>query len=172
MGSKRQLAAIMFTDIVGYTAIMQGDEQTAILMVNRHQQVLESVVREYHGKVFQYYGDGSLSLFHSATEAVQCAEAVQRELRNEPKVPLRIGIHIGEVLTEGNRIFGDGVNLASRIESLGQAGTVMYSENVYQKIKNNPQIRSVSLGKFEFKNVAKPMEVFALSNTGFPHSGY
>ena len=83
-------------------------------------------------------------------------------------VPLRIGIHVGEVLIEDDKVFGDGVNLASRIESLGQAGTVMYSDNVYQKIKNNLSFSSRSLGAFEFKNVAEPMEVFALSNKGFP----
>ncbi|MCZ6692395.1 MAG: hypothetical protein O6939_00695 [Bacteroidetes bacterium] len=168
MSSTHQLAAIMFTDIVGYTAIMQGDEQMAISMVKRHQEVLEKYVNVHIGKVYQYYGDGSLSLFNSATEAVQCAIDIQNEFRNQLKIPLRIGINIGELLIEQDRIFGDGVNVASRIESLGQAGTVMYSENVYQKIKNNPSFRSTSLGEFELKNVAKPLEVFALSNDGFP----
>ena len=164
----RQLAAIMFTDIVGYTAMMQTDEQLAVSMVNRHQEVLERYVDAHQGSVYQYYGDGSLSIFSSATEAVHCAMDIQREFRNELKVPLRIGIHIGEILIEKSKIFGDGVNLASRIESLGQAGTVMYSEDVHQKIKNNPTFSSTSLGKFELKNVALPMEVFALSNEGFP----
>ncbi len=165
---KRQLVAIMFTDIVGYTAIMQGDEQLAISMVKRHQEILEKYVDSHQGKVYQYYGDGSLSIFNSATDAVYCAMEIQLEFRNKPEVPLRVGIHIGEILIEQNRIFGDGVNLASRIESLGQAGTVMYSENVHQKIKNNRSLSSTSLGKFEFKNVAEPLEIFALANEGFP----
>lgn len=164
----RQLAAIMFTDIVGYTAMMQRDEQLAISMVKHHQEVLEKFVIAHNGKVFQYYGDGSLSLFQSATDAVQCAMNIQLEFRNELKVPLRIGINTGEILIEENKIFGDGVNLASRIESLGQAGTVLYSEDVYQKINNNSTFSSRSLGKFEFKNVSEPKEVFALSNDGFP----
>ncbi len=164
----RQLAAIMFTDIVGYTAMMQGDERLAISMVQRHQEVLEKYVEIHQGRVYQYYGDGSLSIFSSATEAVQCAKEIQIEFRNEPKIPLRIGIHISEILTEKSKVYGDGVNLASRIESLGQSGTVMFSENVHQKIKNNPEFSSTSLGKFDFKNVALPMEVFALSNEGFP----
>ena len=164
----RQLAAIMFTDIVGYTALMGEDEQLAISLVNRHQEVLERYVAEHEGNVFQYFGDGSLSIFSSATEAVLCAKEIQTEFRNELKVPLRIGIHIGEILIGKNKVFGDGVNLASRIESLGQPGTVMYSYDVYQKIKNNPSFSSVSLGSFEFKNVSEPMEVFALSNEGFP----
>jgi adenylate cyclase len=164
----RQLAAIMFTDIVGYTSLMSENEQLAISIVNRHQEVLEKTVAAHLGKVFQYFGDGSLSIFNSATEAVHCAMEIQIELRNELKVPLRIGIHIGEILIGKSKVFGDGVNLASRIESLGQAGTVMYSLDVYQKIKNNPLFNSTSLGNFNFKNVSLPMEVFALSNDGFP----
>ncbi len=166
--STRKLAAIMFTDIVGYTALMQQNEESAVSMVDRHQEVLEKVVKRFSGSVFQYYGDGSLSIFGSATEAVQAAMEIQQQLKKKPKVPLRIGIHIGEIRIEGEKIFGDGVNLASRIESIGQAGSVLFSDNVYQKIRNNPAFKSESLGTFNFKNVATPMEVFAVANDGFP----
>ncbi len=168
MTTQRQLAAIMFTDIVGYTAMMQKEENMAISAVKKHQEILEHTVKIHQGKVFQYYGDGSLSIFKSATDAVQCAIEIQEQLRGEAKVPLRIGIHIGEILIEEERIFGDGVNLASRIESLGQPGTVLFSENVFEKIRNNPGFKSVSLGSFEFKNVRHPMEVFAIAKEGFP----
>lgn len=158
----------MFTDIVGYTAMMQKEESTALSTVKHHQDILVSTVKIHHGKVIEFYGDGSLSIFNSATDAVESAIEIQEQLRQNPKVPLRIGIHIGEILIENKRIFGDGVNLASRIESLGQAGTIFISENVCEKIRNNPQFKVQSLGSFELKNVGHPMEVFAVSNEGFP----
>jgi TolB-like protein/Flp pilus assembly protein TadD len=168
MPSNRQLAAIMFTDIVGYTSMMQTNEQLAIKTVNHHQAVLENCIANHHGEVIQYYGDGSLSIFSSATSAVRCAMTMQEQFRKEPMVPLRIGIHIGEVLLDGDRVFGDGVNLASRIESLGKSGTVLFSKNVFEKIRNNTEFQVKSIGEFEFKNVLHPMEVFALANSGFP----
>ena len=91
---------------------------------------------------------------------------MQKELQTEPVVPLRIGMHIGEVLFEEGKIFGDGVNLASRIQSLGLANTILFSEEIHNKIKNNPEFKSASLGSFEFKNVEKAVEVFVLMNEG------
>lgn len=99
---------------------------------------------------------------------MRCAGEMQRKFQKEPIVPLRIGIHIGEILLEDGKVFGDGVNLASRIESLGQAGTVLFPRHVFDKIRNNPEFKVSSLGNFEFKNVEMPMEVFALANEGFP----
>ena len=135
---KRQLAAIMFTDIVGYTAMMQTNEQSAVVAVNRHEEVLEAAVAEQNGEVLQYYGDGSLSIFSSAVGAVNSAIKIQEELRVGHVVPLRIGIHIGEVSFNDGKVFGDGVNIASRIESLGQTGTVLFSRHVFDKIRNKP----------------------------------
>lgn len=168
MPSRRQLAAIMFTDIVGYTAMMQHDEQKAVSTVNHHQELLKACSSQHEGKVLNDYGDGSLSIFNSAVEALQCAKELQEQFRQTPKVPLRIGIHIGEVRFEEGKIFGDGVNIASRIESLGQEGTVLFSKHVAEKIRNLPEFKVTSLGEFEFKNVDHPIEVFALANEGFP----
>ena len=92
--------------------------------------------------------------------------AVQKELKNEPVVPLRIGLHIGEVFFEDAKALGDGVNVASRVQSLGQENNILVSGEFYDKIKNNPSITSVSLGQFDFKNVGKPLEIFALTNEG------
>ena len=92
---------------------------------------------------------------------------IQRQLQNDPKVPLRIGIHVGEMFFEGNKVMGDSVNIASRIQSLGQANTILFSKEVFDKLKNQPEFKSISLGKFEFKNVDEPMEIFALANDGF-----
>jgi adenylate cyclase len=166
----QQLNAIMFTDIVGYTAMMQVDKELAMRTIKYHRELLEKCIDEHHGKLVEYYGDGSLSIFNSATDAIECSMTLQLHFRyhKNPEVPLRIGIHIGEITVEDDKIFGDGVNLASRIESLGVTGAVLFSENVYQSIRNNPKYKSISLGYFDFKNVENPMEVFAIANDGFP----
>ena len=166
MSQSRQLAAIMFTDIVGYTAMMQQNEEKAVAVIKHYNSVLEKWVTHFTGQVINYYGDGSLCIFSSATDAVNCSLAVQKDLKSEPVVPLRIGLHIGEVFFEDAKALGDGVNVASRVQSLGQENTILISEEIYDKIKNNASIIATSLGYFDFKNVGKSMEVFALSNEG------
>jgi adenylate cyclase len=166
MPQSRQLAAIMFTDIVGYTAMMQQNEQKAVAVIKHYNATLERSVSQFNGRVLNYYGDGSLCIFHSALDAVSCSLEVQKELKNEPVVPLRIGLHIGEVFFEEDKALGDGVNVASRVQSLGSENTILVSAEFYDKIKNNSVIAAKSLGAFYFKNVDKPMEVFALTNEG------
>ena len=166
MSQSRQLAAIMFTDIVGYTAMMQADEQKAVSVIKHYNSTLEKLVSQFNGKVLNYYGDGSLCIFSSATDAVNCSLAVQKDLKSEPVVPLRIGLHIGEVFFEDEKALGDGVNVASRVQSLGQENTILISGEIHDKIKNNASITTVSLGYFDFKNVDKSLEVFALTNEG------
>ncbi len=166
MNQARQLAAIMYTDIVGYTAMMQANEQKAVAVIKHYNSTLEKLVAEFNGQVLNYYGDGSLCIFPSATDALNCSLALQKELKNEPAVPLRIGLHIGEVFFENAKALGDGVNVASRVQSLGQENTILVSGEIHDKIKNNPSFSTVSLGQFNFKNVDKPLEIFALSNEG------
>ncbi len=163
---RRHLAAILFTDIVGYTSMMQHDEQQAIDAIKHHKKVLEKNVAAYNGEVLDYYGDGSLSVFRSATDAANCALQVQQELRMPPVVPLRIGLHIGEILFEEGNPFGNGVNVASRIQSMGVANSVLLSKEIVDKIRNHSNFKILSLGIYEFKNVEEPMEVFALANEG------
>ncbi len=162
----RQLAAILFTDIVGYTAMMQQNETQAVAIVKRYISVLKKTVLEHSGKVLNDYGDGSLCTFSSATQAVQCAISIQQQLQTSPEVPLRIGVHVGEIFFEDEKVLGDGVNVASRIQSLGQGNTILFSKEVCDKLRNQPEFKSVSLGRFEFKNVDEPIEVFALTNEG------
>ena len=146
--------------------MMQTDEHKSVTIIKHYNAALEKWVSQFHGRVVNYYGDGSLCIFSSATDAVICSIEIQKELRTEPVVPLRIGLHIGEVFFEDEKAMGDGVNVASRIQSLGQANTILISGEIHDKIKNNPSITSLSLGHFDFKHVSKPMEVFALSNDG------
>ncbi len=166
MQPTRQLAAILFTDIVGYTAMMQQDEQNAIAVTKHYSSVLKQSVISHGGEIMNDYGDGSLCTFTSATQAVKCAMEMQQRLQGEPNVPLRIGLHIGEIFFEDGKIFGDGVNVASRIQSLGVGNSILFSPEINSKIKNQQEFKTVSVGRFHFKNVDEPMEVFALANEG------
>ena len=166
MSQSRQLAAILFTDIAGYTAIMQESEHLAIKLLKHHRVILEKTVADHEGDVIEYFGDGSLCVFTSITEAMQCALSIQQQLLAEPTVPLRIGLHIGEVVYEDNKVMGDGVNIASRIQSLGRAGSILFSKEVFDKIRNHQEFKTVHLGRFQLKNVVDPMEVYALCNEG------
>lgn len=162
----RQLAAILFADMAGYTALMQENEQLARLKRKRLKEVLEGTIEQYHGKLLQNYGDGSLSIFNSALDSVHFAINMQQQLQQEPKVDLRMGIHTGDVTVEEGAIYGDGVNLASRIESLGVPGGILISEKVFDEIKNQDNIRTRELGYFELKNVKLPVRIFAIANEG------
>ncbi len=162
----RQLAAIMFSDMTGYTALMQLNEQLAKVKHRRLKEVLETAVADYHGKILQYYGDGALSIFNSAIDGVNCSIQIQRALQQEPKVDLRIGIHTGDISIENETIYGDGVNLASRIESLAVPGSIFISEKVYDEIRNQENLTAREMGYFEFKNVTKPVRIFAIDKEG------
>src|SRR5438270_12496944 len=112
----RQLAAIMFSDMLGYTALMQQNEQLAFGKRKKFKDILEASVSTHNGKILQYYGDGALTIFSSAVDGVKSAVEIQHTLQQEPKVELRIGVHLGDITIETETIYGDGVNLASRIE--------------------------------------------------------
>ena len=152
--------------MTGYTALMQDNEHLARTKRKRFINVLERTIAEHDGKILQNYGDGSLSLFNSAINSVSCAISIQQQLQMEPKVELRIGIHTGDVVIEDGSIFGDGVNLASRIESMAVPGGIFISEKVYDEIKNHDNIKTRELGFFELKNVKQPVHLFAIANDG------
>ncbi|MEI9809136.1 MAG: adenylate/guanylate cyclase domain-containing protein [Bacteroidota bacterium] len=162
----RQLAAILFADMTGYTALMQENEQLARQKRKRLKEVLEASLDQFNGRILQNYGDGSLSIFNSAIDSVRCAIAIQLELQQEPKVALRVGIHTGDVTVEDEAIYGDGVNLASRIESLAVPGGIFISEKVFDEIKNQSAISTRELGYFELKNVKQPVRIYAIANNG------
>lgn len=161
----RMLAAVMFSDMVGYTAMMQEDEDRAKKLRDRYRRVLEEKVLLHKGRVIQYFGDGSLTIFGSVIEAVCSAEEIQIELQNEPQVKLRIGIHAGEVVYDDDGVYGDSVNIAARIENLGMDGSVLFSNKVNDELRNHKEFNTTSLGLFELKNVKYPIEVFALKNS-------
>lgn len=166
MTRSRQLAAIMFTDIEGYTALMQQNEESAIRVRNKHRQIFNSITQKHKGKILQYYGDGTLSIFDSAIDAVTCGIEMQLGFQDDPSIPVRIGIHTGDIIFSDEEIIGDSVNVASRIESLSVPGSVFISDKVYDEIKNQESIKTSMLRTFKLKNVEKPIEVYAISNVG------
>jgi TolB-like protein len=166
MSLSRQLNAIMFADIVGYTAIMQEDEELALQLRHKLQKKLEEVVITHYGRILEFRGDGGFCSFTSTIEAVKAAIALQLDMQTDPLVPLRIGMHTGDVVVDGNNIYGDGVNIASRMESFAIPGSILISGRVYDDIKNQKDIYAVSLGKYRLKNVKDHIEIFAISDPG------
>jgi len=156
----------MFTDVVGYTAVMQRDVEAASALRTRHRTVIERHLGNHGGELIQYLGDGSLSAFPSAVHAVRAAIEIQLEASAATSLPLRVGIHQGEITFDSQGPYGDSVNIAARIESLGVAGSVLISGKVYDDIKNQPSIRTVPLGTFDLKNVERPVEVHAIAVQG------
>lgn len=166
MNQSRQLAAIMFTDIVGYTALMQQDEKKAFEILKKNLTIHQSVINEFHGRLIKELGDGILASFSNVSDALNAAIKIQKQCNAASEFKLSIGIHQGEVVFENADIFGDAVNIASRIQSLGIAGSILISKKIADEIKNKSEFTTSSLGSFEFKNVNESIEVFALTNPG------
>lgn len=163
----RQLAAIMFADMVGYTALMQRDEASAMAQRTRYRAVLANAVAEQGGATVQHYGDGALTIFPSAIAAVRCGMALQRALRNdEPPVAVRVGIHTGDIVRDKEGIYGDSVNIAARIQALAEPGSVLISGKVQDEVKNQPGIATRDLGMTRLKNVMRPVRVWAVEGPG------
>ncbi len=164
MTKKRRLAAIMFTDISGFSAMMQEDETRANQILKRHRSILERAHARYQGELLQYFGDGSLSVFDSAVSAVECAVDMQVEFRKEPEIPLRIGIHTGDISYDQNGAFGDGVNIASRVENLCIPGGVYMTAKVYDDIKNHSWLSAINLGAHRLRNITQPITIYAVES--------
>lgn len=163
---KRQLAAIVFTDIVGYTHLMHINEERALLLRSRHRSVLLALHEKYGGEVLQFFGDGTLSIFHSSVNAVECAVEMQLEYRKDPEVPVRIGIHVGDISYDGTDAFGDGLNVAARIEPICEPGGVFVSERVFEDIRNHAWLQAIHVGNYELKNIAGQTPLYAISSKG------
>lgn len=162
----RRLAAIMFTDMVGYTAMMEKDEPKARELIERHRDLMKPLIEKHGGEVLQFVGDGTFCTFSSAIEATNSSIEIQRALKSESEISIRIGIHIGDVVSEGDEVYGDGVNVASRLEPLAAPGGICISGEVSNNLKNQPGIETVFLGKKKLKNVEHLVEVYALAGKG------
>jgi TolB-like protein/class 3 adenylate cyclase/Tfp pilus assembly protein PilF len=166
---QRKLAAIMFTDMVGYSALSQRDDKLAFELLEEHRRLLREIFPRFNGTEIKTIGDAFLVEFNSALEAAQCAIEIQRALghRNhdvpaERHIELKIGIHIGDVVHRDGDVYGDGVNIASRIEQLAGAGGICVSMDVERQIRNAVETRFEKLAPTELKNISVPMELFRI----------
>ena len=169
---KRRLAAIMFTDIVGYSSMMQKNEALAAKLRRRHREVFEQLHEKYDGEIIQYFGDGTLSIFSSTTNAVECAVELQRELKTDPQVPIRVGIHTGDITYSKEEAYGDGVNIAARIESVCVPGGIFLSGKAYDDIKNHPKLSTRAIGQSPLKNIHQRVNLYAVTNPGITVPDY
>ena len=158
----------MFSDVVGYTAIMGRDEREGLRAVSEHRARLRATLPRFNGRLIGEVGDGTLSSFHSAVDAVNCARELQASLVEHPDLRLRIGIHVGDVVFTDNTVLGDGVNVASRIHELAPPGGSCISERVYEEIRNKPEFQVKDLGEKKLKNVPRSIHVYALTAVAAP----
>lgn len=178
MEGDRRLAAIMFTDMAGFTALSQRDERLSLEVLEEQRTVLRSVFPRFRGREVKTMGDAFLAEFPSALEAVECAAEIQSVLRDandklpeERRMRLRIGIHLGDVVHSGEDVAGDAVNVASRIEPLAPPGGVCVSSQVRDSVANKGPFLFEPMGRVALKNVSTPMEVFKLAGYGGPRTG-
>ena len=164
----RQLACILFTDIVGYTALMGNNEANALKVLERNRKIQKPLIETYQGKWLKEMGDGTLSIFFTASDAVLCAMDIMEKVKQDGSFQLRMGIHLGEIVFSGKDIFGDGVNVASRIMDEAKEGGICLSEAVYHNIKNKENIRTKMLGDIELKNVTGKMRLYKIESSVSP----
>jgi len=160
--TQRRLLAIMFTDVVGYTALTERDEAAAVRVRDRHGELVQTLVGQFDGELVDATGDESLSIFPSALRAVDCALGLQRASHDQPDLRLRIGIHLGDVLRRGGEVIGEGVSVAARIRPLAEAGGICVSEPVWQMLRRRVDLHGQALRPQALKNVTLPVTVYAL----------
>ena len=158
----RKLAAIVFTDICGFTELMSKDEKKALAVLEHQKVLLKPIIKNFNGEWLKEIGDGLLISFSSAVNAVTCSLEIQRILEHNPDLTIRIGIHIGDIIKKNGDVFGDGVNIASRLESLADPGGICISERVHEDIKNKPDINAAFQEEQLLKGLDKPIKVYSI----------
>ncbi len=172
----RRLATIMFTDIVGYSAMMNQDERGTLELLAQHNAIVQGQIERFGGTTIKTIGDAFLIDFNSVVECVECAFAIQEacaqfnttRAENQPKLQLRIGIHVGDVVFQENDVFGDGVNVAQRIQSQAEPGSICISEEVFKLIEKKVPIHFRLIGEKKLKNIERPMRVYVSGHPGVP----
>jgi adenylate cyclase len=164
---KRKLTAILSADVKGYSRLMGADEEATLRTLQEHKEVMGSSIQHHRGRVVGTAGDSVLAEFASVVDGVQCAVEIQQVLKaknallpEDRRMDFRIGINLGDVIEEGDTIYGDGVNIAARLEGLAEPGGICISESAYQQIENKLPLRYDYLGEHEVKNIAKPVRVY------------
>lgn len=156
----RQLAAIMFTDIVGYTALMGEDEQKAFEVLTKNRELQKPIIEKYGGRWIKELGDGVLATFTTVSDAVYAAQDIQQQCNQNSEFALRIGIHHGEIVLDWDDVFGDAVNVASRIQAIAPVGGIYISESVQYIIANRTDIETRFIKAEKLKNVREPLKVY------------
>jgi adenylate cyclase len=167
---ERKLAAIFSTDVAGYSRLMGDDDEATIRTLTAYREVISSQVQHYRGRVVDSPGDNLLAEFASVVDAVRCAVEIQHELKTKNaelpahrQMQFRIGINLGDVIVEGERLYGDGVNIAARLESLAIPGGICISGTVYDQIENKLALTYAYQGEQTVKNIAKPVRVYRVA---------
>jgi class 3 adenylate cyclase len=158
-----RLMAILFSDIMNYSALMRQDEKHTLNILDENRKIHQSSMIDNNGTILKEIGDGILASFNSVSDAVQCGINIQKRIKESNNYKLRIGIHLGEVFTANNDVFGDGVNIASRIQSIALPGTVSMSEVVYNNIKNKIEEDVVFVGEKLLKNIEEPVKIYQVN---------
>jgi adenylate cyclase len=166
---KRKLAAILHADVVGFSRLMGEDEAGTHRALGELRHVIDPLIAAHGGRIVGTVGDSLLADFASVVDALDCALEMQRAARaiNDPVPPdrrleLRIGVNLGDVIVDGDDIFGDGVNIAARLEALAQPGTVCISHTVYEHVRNKLDLDYRPLGSHRVKNIAEPVRAYAV----------
>ena len=172
---ERRLAAIVCADVVGYSRLMGADEEKTLAALKSHRREL---IDPHRGRVFKTTGDGVLIEFASVVDAVRCAVVVQRgmedrnaNLQEAERIRLRIGINLGDVMVDEGDMFGDGVNVAARIEALAAPGEICVSYSVREQVGEKLPVRFTDLGEHGVKNIARPVRVYRVEKGAEPHGG-
>lgn len=167
--STRKLCAILSADVKGYSLLMGQDEVATVQSLKSYREVIAAIVLQYRGRVVDSPGDNILAEFASVVDAVECAAAIQREIKvrnaelpEDRRMKFRIGVNLGDVIKEGGRLYGDGVNITARIESLAEAGEICISETVYDHVEKKLPLAYEYLGEHEVKNIEKPIRVYRI----------
>ncbi len=171
MSQTRQLAAIMFTDIVGYTALMGNDEQKAFTILKKNRELQKPIIEQFNGRWIKELGDGVLASFHSVSDAVTTAIKIQDACHVAKDFQLRIGIHLGEVVFENDDVFGDGVNIAARIQAAAPPGGILISETVQKIIANKKDLQTKFVREEALKNVKENVRLYEVITNSIPESG-
>lgn len=158
----------MFTDIVGYSALMSKDEPLALSVLERNRDISQQALKDHNGEFIKEIGDGTLCIFQSSWDAVMCAVSIQKAIAAEGSYRLRIGIHIGDIVVSENDIFGDSVNIASRIESICEPGGICFTQRVYEDVQNKLDFKVIRLGEKKLKNIAQPVIAYSIPAI-YPH---
>jgi len=154
----------MFTDIVGYSAMMSKDEKLAMSILEKNREIHKTAIKNFKGEYIKEIGDGTLSIFQSSFDAVRCAIEIQKACCSESSLMVRIGIHLGDVIMKENDVFGDGVNVASRIEASAAPGSIYVSEKIYDDIKNKTGIKAEFLYEKTLKNIDHPVKIYSITS--------